>query len=251
MTRDDESGSRHRSSAWRRSPCSSARRAHEPRRAAGTRLQAAAATARGRWRRRRATASSITCSSTRPYRSQRHAKRPARSTSSPSSRLQRNAGTGATSVPPRGPATTRAPARGNRVTGASSSSTPSATSSRAAGRSSTSRARRRSSTRMRPAIRSSSSARCGARETERSVRRRPGRSCAGTPTSCARQGKKRGLKPPASGVCPPGSRLTQGASEMLHVWFTRGSPQCVRHLGPDAGAVPGRPPPARALARSS
>jgi hypothetical protein len=35
-----------------------------------------------------------------------------------------------------------------------------------------------------------------------------------------KQGKKRGLKPPASGRCPPGSRLTQGASEMLHVWFT-------------------------------
>jgi hypothetical protein len=34
-------------------------------------------------------------------------------------------------------------------------------------------------------------------------------------------GKKRGLKPPASGGCPPGSRLTQGASEMLHVWFTK------------------------------
>lgn len=36
-----------------------------------------------------------------------------------------------------------------------------------------------------------------------------------------KQGKKRGLKPPASGVCPPGSQLRQGASEMLHVWFTR------------------------------
>jgi hypothetical protein len=35
-----------------------------------------------------------------------------------------------------------------------------------------------------------------------------------------KSGKKRGLKPPASGVCPPGSRLQQGASEMLHVWFT-------------------------------
>ncbi len=35
-----------------------------------------------------------------------------------------------------------------------------------------------------------------------------------------KQGKKRGLKPPAGGTCPPGSRLTQGASEMLHVWFT-------------------------------
>jgi hypothetical protein len=36
-----------------------------------------------------------------------------------------------------------------------------------------------------------------------------------------KEGKKRGLKPPASGVCPSGSRLTQGASEMLHVWFTK------------------------------
>jgi hypothetical protein len=35
-----------------------------------------------------------------------------------------------------------------------------------------------------------------------------------------KSGKKRGLKPPAGGICPPGSRLTQGASEMLHVWFT-------------------------------
>jgi hypothetical protein len=36
-----------------------------------------------------------------------------------------------------------------------------------------------------------------------------------------KQGNKRGLKPPAGGTCPPGARLTQGASEMLHVWFTR------------------------------
>ena len=36
-----------------------------------------------------------------------------------------------------------------------------------------------------------------------------------------KEGKKRGLRPPASGECPPGSRLTQGASEMLHVWFTK------------------------------
>ena len=36
-----------------------------------------------------------------------------------------------------------------------------------------------------------------------------------------KSGKKRGLKPPPGGVCPSGSRLTQGASEMLHVWFTR------------------------------
>ena len=36
-----------------------------------------------------------------------------------------------------------------------------------------------------------------------------------------KQGKRRGLKPPATGKCPPGARLTQGSSEMLHVWFTR------------------------------
>jgi hypothetical protein len=36
-----------------------------------------------------------------------------------------------------------------------------------------------------------------------------------------KEGRKRGFKPPANGTCPPGSRLTQGASEMLHVWFTR------------------------------
>jgi hypothetical protein len=36
---------------------------------------------------------------------------------------------------------------------------------------------------------------------------------------CKEEGK-RGVKPPPSGKCPAGSRLTQGASEMLHVWFT-------------------------------
>ena len=36
-----------------------------------------------------------------------------------------------------------------------------------------------------------------------------------------KEGGKRGLKPPAGRTCPPGARLTQGASEMLHVWFTR------------------------------
>ena len=35
-----------------------------------------------------------------------------------------------------------------------------------------------------------------------------------------KDGAKRGLKPLAGGTCPPGARLTQGASEMLHVWFT-------------------------------
>ncbi len=35
-----------------------------------------------------------------------------------------------------------------------------------------------------------------------------------------KRGLERGLKPPASGKCPPGARLTQGTSEMLHVWFT-------------------------------
>jgi hypothetical protein len=38
-------------------------------------------------------------------------------------------------------------------------------------------------------------------------------------TVCKR-GDKRGLKPLAGGKCPPGARLRQGASEMLHVWFT-------------------------------
>jgi hypothetical protein len=36
-----------------------------------------------------------------------------------------------------------------------------------------------------------------------------------------KQGDKRGLKPLPGARCPPGSRLQQGASEMLHVWFTR------------------------------
>ncbi|MGH3132316.1 MAG: hypothetical protein ACRDNY_00985 [Gaiellaceae bacterium] len=36
---------------------------------------------------------------------------------------------------------------------------------------------------------------------------------------CAKPGR-RGLKPPASGTCPPGARLIQGRSEMFHVWFT-------------------------------
>jgi hypothetical protein len=36
-----------------------------------------------------------------------------------------------------------------------------------------------------------------------------------------KQGKKRGLKPQAGGTCPSGWRRQQGASEMLHVWFTR------------------------------
>lgn len=36
-----------------------------------------------------------------------------------------------------------------------------------------------------------------------------------------KEGKKRGLKPLPGGGCPPDARLTQGASEMLHVWFTR------------------------------
>ena len=36
---------------------------------------------------------------------------------------------------------------------------------------------------------------------------------------CKRPGR-RGLKPPPSGECPPGARLMQGTSEMLHVWFT-------------------------------
>ena len=31
---------------------------------------------------------------------------------------------------------------------------------------------------------------------------------------------RRGLKPPPSGKCPPGTKLMQGNSEMFHVWFT-------------------------------
>ena len=60
-------------------------------------------------------------------------------------------------------------------------------------------------------------------------------------------GKKRGLKPPASGVCPPGSRLTQGASEMLHVWFTKRPAQRIRDQRAEARALPRRVPPARRL----
>jgi hypothetical protein len=35
-----------------------------------------------------------------------------------------------------------------------------------------------------------------------------------------KEGRKRGLKPLPGGKCPAGARLQQGASEMLHVWFT-------------------------------
>jgi hypothetical protein len=37
---------------------------------------------------------------------------------------------------------------------------------------------------------------------------------------CAAPGR-RGLTPPPGGTCPAGTRLIQGHSEMLHVWFTR------------------------------
>lgn len=36
---------------------------------------------------------------------------------------------------------------------------------------------------------------------------------------CA-EGSRRGVKPLPGGRCPPGARLIQGRSEMLHVWFT-------------------------------
>ena len=59
-----------------------------------------------------------------------------------------------------------------------------------------------------------------------------------------KQGTRRGLKPPASGKCPPGARLTQGSSEMLHVWFTRDlrSAFAIRAPKPElcaAGLLPG------------
>ena len=59
-----------------------------------------------------------------------------------------------------------------------------------------------------------------------------------------KRGRRRGLKPPASGKCPPGARLTQGSSEMLHVWFTRDlrSAFAIRAPEPElcaAGLLPG------------
>jgi hypothetical protein len=60
-----------------------------------------------------------------------------------------------------------------------------------------------------------------------------------------REGNKRGLKPLAGGRCPPGARLTQGNSEMLHVWFTGDlrSAFAIRAPEPElcaAGYLPGR-----------
>jgi hypothetical protein len=57
-------------------------------------------------------------------------------------------------------------------------------------------------------------------------------------------GVRRGLKPPASGRCPPGTQLRQGRSEMLHVWFTRDlrSAFAIRAPEPElcaAGLLPG------------
>jgi hypothetical protein len=57
-------------------------------------------------------------------------------------------------------------------------------------------------------------------------------------------GVRRGLKPPASGRCPPGTQLRQGRSEMLHVWFTNDlrSAFAIRAPEPElcaAGLLPG------------
>ncbi len=54
-----------------------------------------------------------------------------------------------------------------------------------------------------------------------------------------KRGTRRGLKPPASGKCPPGATLTQGSSEMLHVWFTGDlrSAFAIRAPEPDLCAV--------------
>jgi hypothetical protein len=59
-----------------------------------------------------------------------------------------------------------------------------------------------------------------------------------------RKGNKRGLKPLPGGRCPAGARLTQGNSEMLHVWFTRDlrSAFAIRAPEPElcaAGYLPG------------
>ncbi len=61
-----------------------------------------------------------------------------------------------------------------------------------------------------------------------------------------KRGQRRGLKPLAGGRCPPGARLTQGSSEMLHVWFTRDlrSAFAIRAPEPElcaAGLLPGGP----------
>ena len=62
-----------------------------------------------------------------------------------------------------------------------------------------------------------------------------------------KRGQQRGLKPPASGRCPPGSRLTQGTSEMLHVWFTRDLRSAFAIRAPEPELCAARPAPARLL----
>ena len=52
-----------------------------------------------------------------------------------------------------------------------------------------------------------------------------------------KEGSKRGLKPLAGGKCPPGARLQQGASEMLHVWFTGDLRSAFAITAPRARAV--------------
>ena len=172
-------------------------------------------------RERAVTGSSSTCSSTRSCSWRRPRQRARAGTCSPSSSPPPSSGRWRdVRAARRARATTRGPLLARRATARCATSTRSAPRSHAGGRSSTSRGRRRSSTRTRPDGRSSSSARCGARETASAARPPPGRSCAGTRTSSASGERERGLKPPAGGKCPPGARLTQGASEMLHVWFT-------------------------------
>ncbi len=51
-------------------------------------------------------------------------------------------------------------------------------------------------------------------------------------------GKKRGLKPPASGVCPPGSRLTQGVERDAPRLVHEGPSERVRDQRAEARALP-------------
>ena len=62
-----------------------------------------------------------------------------------------------------------------------------------------------------------------------------------------KQGAKRGLKPPASGKCPAGARLVQGASEMLHVWFTRDLRSAFAIRAPEPELCSARPASRRLL----
>ena len=168
----------------------------------------------------RGMASSITCRSTRRSRSRRHASARGRSSSSSGSsrRAERGGGTRYVPQPMRG--MTRGLDLASPTTEASSSSTLSDMRSRAGRRSSTS-----------PAPRPSSRQRSGAasRPRRRNVEH-AGRRSRATPAGpilrwhshvVCKQRQKRGLNPPASGVCPPRSAFdVRERARCSDVWFT-------------------------------